>query len=221
MLHAAILALSVLFLATVSTDLLSSDCALCHSSSCGRCGLRGWAGSAVWPALARLLTFLSGGTLQPESLSRCRCWNLTRTSSMASCSKSQNPARSWELGWGYAVGSWGAHIFSLSHSRSPHPVGQHFCICALDTTHTSKCHVSAVDYLFLYKAYRNPYWHYINHSPFVYKCASQTVKHSAKAIKVYHFCHCSKCRSSLMPKLWTYTVGTFILRKAFKCPKAI
>lgn len=53
------------------------------------------------------LTFFSGGSLQPDSLILCRSWNFTRTSSMANCSRSQKAARSWVVGWGYAVGSWG------------------------------------------------------------------------------------------------------------------
>lgn len=52
------------------------------------------------------LTFFSGGSLQLESLSLWRSWNLTLTSSMLSWSRSQKLARSWEEGWGYADASW-------------------------------------------------------------------------------------------------------------------
>lgn len=48
--------------------------------------------SSVWTP--GLLTFFSGGSLQPESLILWRSWNLTLTSSMLSWSRSQKPARS-------------------------------------------------------------------------------------------------------------------------------
>lgn len=70
------------------------------------------------------LTFFSGGSLQPESLSRWRSWNLTLTSSMLSWSRSQKLARSWVVGWGYAAGSWRVRqkSVSLSMMNSLHTV---------------------------------------------------------------------------------------------------
>ena len=62
------------------------------------------------------LTFFSGGSLQFKSLSLWRSWNLTLTSSMLSWSRSQKPARSWEVGWGYADGSWVQHR-EMGHNK--------------------------------------------------------------------------------------------------------
>lgn len=56
-------------------------------------------------AICPPLTFFSGGSLQPDSFTLWRSWNLIRTSSMLSWSRSQKLARSWEEGWGYAEGS--------------------------------------------------------------------------------------------------------------------
>lgn len=79
---------------------------LCYSSAHCHFSLgRGWRETKpIW--ILGPLTFFSVGSLQPESLSLWRSWNLTLTSSMLSCSRSQKPARSWEVGWGYAAGSW-------------------------------------------------------------------------------------------------------------------
>lgn len=54
-----------------------------------------------------LLTFLSGDSIIFHSLSFnwCSSSNFMLTSSIESCSKSQKPARSWEVGLGMALGS--------------------------------------------------------------------------------------------------------------------
>ncbi len=53
------------------------------------------------------LTFFTGLSISLQSLDLifCNSLNLEVTSSMESCSRSQNPARSWEVGRGMALGS--------------------------------------------------------------------------------------------------------------------
>lgn len=54
------------------------------------------------------LTFFSGLSMSLQLLFLICCsWsNFMVTSSMESCSRSQKPARSWEVGRGMALGSW-------------------------------------------------------------------------------------------------------------------
>jgi len=63
-----------------------------------------WEGSCIAHGL---LTFLSGDSIIFHSLSFnwCSSSNFMLTSSIESCSKSQKPARSWEVGLGMALGS--------------------------------------------------------------------------------------------------------------------
>lgn len=80
---------------------------LCRSPAHGRrrrwAALQGEKGRLSQPPLPpplQPLTFFSGGSLQPESFTLWRSWNLILTSSMLSWSRSQKLARSWEEGWG-------------------------------------------------------------------------------------------------------------------------
>lgn len=66
-----------------------------------------------------LLTFLSGDSIIFHSLSFswCSSSNFMLTSSIESCSKSQKPARSWEVGLGMALGSCSAQRKGCEYSR--------------------------------------------------------------------------------------------------------
>lgn len=65
------------------------------------------------PTVQSELTFLTGLSIILQSLLLifCSSSNLEVTSSMESCSRSQNPARSWEVGRGMALGSCTNHKF--------------------------------------------------------------------------------------------------------------
>jgi len=56
----------------------------------------------------KIYTFLSGGSsvLQLLAFSWCSSSNFRLMFSMDSCSISQNPARSWDTGRGWALGFW-------------------------------------------------------------------------------------------------------------------
>lgn len=67
--------------------------------------------SSCWPPegdTTETLTFFSGLSMSLQLLFLICCsWsNFMVTSSMESCSRSQKPARSWEVGRGMALGSW-------------------------------------------------------------------------------------------------------------------